>query len=252
MSNHYRSGRTWRHMPGARHFPVLALLALALNAPQPVHAAGTAYGVDTAEVGDPGNCKVEAWTSLANNKDGLATANPSCVFNTFTPTEISAQVVRGRASDEWSTSLTPKAKFKLVPTSIGSFGFALATGAAIDPRVGETTSVFAYVPATLRLSETVRVNVNGGWLQDRTADRHFATYGLSIDWRFTETLTLTLETFGQAGKADTPSETQPRFQAGVRYRPVDRFSLDVIYGRNINGENADWITVGTTIRFDPK
>ena len=32
----------------------------------------------------------------------------------------------------------------------------------------------------------------------------------------------------------------------------DQFSLDVIYGRNINGENADWITVGTTIRFPVK
>jgi hypothetical protein len=25
----------------------------------------------------------------------------------------------------------------------------------------------------------------------------------------------------------------------------------VIYGRNIQGENANWLTIGTTIRFPP-
>jgi len=41
----------------------------------------------------------------------------------------------------------------------------------------------------------------------------------------------------------------PRFQTGVRYRPNEIFSVDVIYGRNINGENVNWLTIGTTIRF---
>jgi hypothetical protein len=35
----------------------------------------------------------------------------------------------------------------------------------------------------------------------------------------------------------------------VRYRPNDIFSVDLIYGHNIMGENANWITLGTTIRF---
>jgi len=43
--------------------------------------------------------------------------------------------------------------------------------------------------------------------------------------------------------------TQPRFQAGLRWRPVDDFNVDVIYGRNIQGENANWVTVATTVRF---
>jgi hypothetical protein len=36
---------------------------------------------------------------------------------------------------------------------------------------------------------------------------------------------------------------------GLRYRPVDRFNIDVIYGRNINGENANWLTLATVVRF---
>ena len=33
--------------------------------------------------------------------------------------------------------------------------------------------------------------------------------------------------------------------------PNEIFSVDVIYGHNITGENASWITIGTTIRFPP-
>ena len=106
-------------------------------------------------------------------------------------------------------------------------------------------------PATLRLSEVVRINVNGGWLWDRTVDRHYLTYGIGLDWRLTDILTLTVETFGQVGSSEISTVTQPRFQTGLRLRPIDRLSFDVIYGHNINGEGANWFTVATTIRFPP-
>jgi hypothetical protein len=124
-------------------------------------------------------------------------------------------------------------------------------GASFDALTGDNLTTFAVVPATYRLSETMRINLNGGWLWDRTVDRHYLLYGIGWDWKFTEVLQLTIEAFGQAGRADTPSVTWPRFQAGVRYRPNEIFSVDLIYGRNITGENANWITLGTTIRFPP-
>jgi hypothetical protein len=95
----------------------------------------------------------------------------------------------------------------------------------------------------------MRVNINAGWLWDRTVERHYLTYGLGFDWKFTDVLQWTIEAFGQAGTADISSVVRPRFQTGVRYRPNEIFSVDVIYGRNITGENANWITIGTTIRF---
>ena len=56
--------------------------------------------------------------------------------------------------------------------------------------------------------------------------------------------------FGQLGPAqDTVSLVQPRVQVGLRWRPVDQFYFDVIYGRNITGENANWLTLSTTVRF---
>ena len=238
-------------------FAVIAAFVAYGLASLPALSAGTAYNVDTGEVGDPGNCKVEAWTSWARNSDGLATAIPSCIVETFTPTELSLQTLRARSDGDWSTSITPLAKFKLIPSAIGSVGIAFASGFNYSLTTQEATSVVAYVPGTLRLSEVVRINLNAGWLQDRTVDQHYATYGLGLDWKFADTLTLTLETFGQttfsqSGGSEPSSVVRPRFQAGVRYRPSDPFSVDFIYGRNINGENSDWFTVSTAIRFPPK
>ena len=245
---------TPRASPHGNAYRLMLSAAAIMMAAMPAsiaQAAGTAFAVDTSEISEVGSCKVEAWHSSARNKDQVSTANPACVVDLFMPFELSAQITRSRSDDEWATSLTPKAKTKLVPTAIGSFGLAVAGGTSFDLTTGENTTIFAYAPATLRLSENLRFNVNGGWLWDRAADRHFATYGLSSDLKLTETVIWTAEVFGQLGPNDPDASgvTQPRFQTGLRYRPVDRFSMDVIYGQNINGEQSHWLTLATTIRF---
>ena len=102
----------------------------------------------------------------------------------------------------------------------------------------------------MRLSENSRINLNGGWLWDREADRHYLTYGIGLDMRTPDNVwTLTMEMFGQVGSADAFSTVQPRAQVGIRYRPIDAFSVDLIYGRNITGENANWLTLATVYRF---
>ncbi len=97
----------------------------------------------------------------------------------------------------------------------------------------------------------MRINVNGGWLLDRIVDRHYLFYGLGVDWRTADNKwTFTAEIFGQAGAAqEVATVTQPWFQTGLRWRPIDIFSIDLVYGRNVYGENANWLTVATTIRF---
>jgi hypothetical protein len=212
-------------------------------------AANGAFVVDSADISDPGSCKVESWLSVATNTDFSAVANPSCVVNAAKPVELSLLTNRARSDGDWSTSIAPKAKTNLVPTGVGKFGLAFYAGGAFDALTGDSLTAFAVVPATYRLSETMRININGGWLWDRTVDRHYLTYGIGVDWKFTDVLQLTVEAFGQAGASDVPSVVRPRFQTGVRYRPNEIFSVDLIYGRNITGENANWITIGTTIRF---
>jgi hypothetical protein len=212
-------------------------------------AANGAYAVDAADISQVGSCKVESWISTATNTDFSAVANPSCVADIFKPVELSLLTNRWRSDGDWSTTIAPKAKWNIVPTGIGKFGFSFYAGGQFDAMTGENVSAFAVVPATYRLSETMRININAGWLWDRTVDRHYLLYGFGFDWKFTDVLQWTIEAFGQAGAADIPSVVRPRFQTGVRYRPNEIFSVDLIYGRNIAGENANWLTIGTTIRF---
>jgi hypothetical protein len=238
---------------GAKPFGVLAIgvfVATAFLPAQPARAAGTAYGVDTAEVSEAGNCKIESWLSWASNQDFIGVTNPSCVVNISRPVELSVQVQRSRSDGEWGTSLGPKFKTNILPSAIGRFGVAVAGGAFFDVITHENTGFYGYLPATLRLSEVVRINLNGGWFWDRVADRHFFIYGAGVDWRTADNVwTLTAEVFGLLGTAEAKPEIQPRFQLGLRWRPIDRFSMDFILGRNITGENANWFTLATSIRF---
>jgi hypothetical protein len=234
---------------GPRLAWVALIAASAWLAAGEARAANGAYAVDAADISEVGSCKVESWMSAATNTDFSAVANPSCVAEIFKPVELSLLSNRWRSDGDWSTTLAPKAKTNLIPTGIGKFGFSFYAGGSFDALTGQNLSAFAVVPATYRLSENMRININGGWLWDRTVDRHYLTYGLGFDWKFTDVLQWTIEAFGQAGSSDFPSVTRPRFQTGVRYRPNEIFSVDIIYGRNISGENANWLTIGTTIRF---
>jgi len=226
-----------------------ACAAMTWLAAQAAHAANGAYAVDAADISEVGSCKVESWMSAATNTDFSAVANPSCVVDPFRPIELSINTNRARSDGDWSTTVAPKAKTNFVPTGIGRWGFSAYAGGSFDAATGENLSTFAVIPATFRLSETMRINLNGGWFWDRTVDRHYLTYGIGFDWKFTDTLQWTIEAYGQAGASEIASVVQPRFQTGVRYRPNEIFSVDLIYGRNITGENSNWITLGTTIRF---
>ena len=212
-------------------------------------AANGGYAVDAADISEVGSCKVESWFSTATNTDFTAVANPSCAVNIFRPVELSLLTQRSRSDGDWSSSIAPKAKTNFVPTGIGRWGISAYAGGSFDAQTGENLTAFAVVPATFRFSENMRLNLNGGWLWDRTVDRHYLLYGVGFDWKLTNTLQWTIEAFGQAGASDVPSVVRPRFQTGMRYRPNEIFSIDVIYGHNITGENANWITIGTTIRF---
>jgi len=58
------------------------------------------------------------------------------------------------------------------------------------------------------------------------------------------------EVFGLAGqRQEGRSVTEPRAQIGLRWTPAEAFDIDLIYGRNIAGENANWLTVGLNLRF---
>jgi hypothetical protein len=213
-------------------------------------AAGAAYQVDTAEVSEPGSCKVESWVSSAANRDFIASVSPACVVSLGRPVEVSAQFQRTRADDEWGTAVSPKLKTNLIPTAIGSWGVAASATATFDLLTKENTALFVTIPATLRVSNVVRINLNAGWQFDRTTDRNYFTYGAGFDLRTHDNVwTITGEMFGQLGAAEERGIVEPRFQLGLRYRPIDELNIDLIYGRNLAGERANWITLATVVRF---
>jgi hypothetical protein len=217
-------------------------------------AAGAAYQVDTAEVSEAGACKVETWASFASNGDRFTAASPACSVPFVRPLEFSAQFNRSKSEGEWDAAVTPKFKVNLVSSAILKPGVAFTGTVTYDFTGRELTTINLTVPVTFRLSDVVRINLNGGWMLDRTVERQYMTYGIGIDWRTSDNVwTLTAEAFGQtANSAEVSSITQPRFQVGLRWRPVDRWNVDAIYGRNIYGENANWFTVATVLRFPPK
>jgi hypothetical protein len=227
----------------------VVLIGLALLLSGEAWAANGAYAVDAADISEVGSCKLESWISTATNTDFSAVANPSCVVDIGKPVELTLQANRARSDGDWSTTLSPKAKTVLVPTGIGKFGFSFEAGGSFDAQSGDNTVVFAVVPATYRLSEVMRFNINAGWLWDRTVDQHYLSYGLGFDWKFTDKLQLTLEGYGLAGATEFSSVNRPRAQAGVRYRPNEIFSVDLIVGHNITGNGGNWFTLGTTMRF---
>src|SRR3954464_5621981 len=152
---------------GAGRMAVAAVAAMAaMPAADPARAANGAYAVDAADISEPGSCKLESWISTATNTDFSLVANPSCVVDPGKPMELSVLSNRFRSDGEWGNSFQPKLKTNLVPTGIGKFGFSIYGGGSFDALTGENLTAFAVAPATYRLSETMRINLNGGWLWD--------------------------------------------------------------------------------------
>ncbi len=140
-----------------------------------------------------------------------------------------------------------------MPEGNGRWSLGVAGGAFFDLTAAEIAGTFAYLPATLRLTENARVNLNAGWQWNRIVPRHYLLYGGGIDLQTSDGVwTFTGEVFGLVGSSDAPGTTRPRVQTGIRFQPPPgRFGIDLVYGRNLTGERANWITLVTIVRFPP-
>ena len=217
-------------------------------------AAGAAYLVDTADVSEPGACKVSCWISTASNHDFFAATTPTCVVDVFRPVELSSELIRTRADAEWTSGVS----FRRSQDQSGAdrdrkLGHRdIKRGQVYDLTNQQTVAMFTIHPATLRLSNVLRINLNAGWEWDRIAGQHYATYGAGVDWRTPDNVwTLTAEVFGQLGaRQDAIRVSRGTLQVGLRWRPIDDFNVDLIYGRNVYGEKRklDHATA-TVVRF---
>jgi hypothetical protein len=245
-----RSTRARDPGPFAALAVAIAILPALSN---PVHAAGGAFVVDDSEVGKSGECKIESWASFASNADFLGVTSPSCVANLGQPVEFGFALARFRADGEWGSELLVKGKTSILSVETGKLGVALSGGVAFDLVTEDHSASTINVPATFQVSKQFKINVNAGWLYVRAEDLNWVTYGAGFEWNLVKSVTLIGEVFGLAGQNVEPSSrTNPRRQLGLRFTAVESIDIDLIYGHNIFGENANWITVGLNVRFDAK
>lgn len=236
----------WRYAAAALPFLLIAALA------KPALGANGATAVDDTDIDPVGVCKVDSWLSAASNADRIGLVSPGCVFNLGVPTDISAQFIRSRADGTWNNSAAIKFRTFRIPADGGRISVLFSAGATYDLSNGLVSSVAVNIPVTFQLVENMKLNVNGGWLYDRAAELHWATWGASVDWSVNDRISLIGEVFGQLGHRveDQPSLSDPRMQFIFRLKPNENVDFDIAYGRNITGVPANWITVGLNLRFN--
>jgi hypothetical protein len=232
-----------RASSGAFAFAVFILLL-------PVPRAGAAklggpYYVDDAEIGKVGSCEVESWNSSAVNGDRITVFSPACVFNFGSPVEVGTNLVNARSDGDGISTVSLTAK--TVPIPIGPTGFGLALSGAVvyDPFRHAANGLIFTVPVTFDLTEKLRLNINVGAQYNAEPAVLYATGGVGVSWNFVDQWSIISEVFAIVG----PGTTNPRFQSGIRYSPIKDVDWDVIYGRNLTGEQANWITLALTFRI---
>jgi hypothetical protein len=232
----------------SRALALALFLILLLPIPQALSARlGGAYYVDDAEIGKAGSCEIESWSSFAANGDRIAVFSPACVFNLGPPVELGTNLLNLRSEGEGDSIATLTAK--TVPIPIGPTGFGLAISGAVvyDPRERTGSGLIVNVPVTFDFSKQLRFNVNFGAQYYVNGDPHglFATAGAGVSWNFVPQWSVISEVFALMG----PGQSNPRFQSGLRYSPTKDIDCDLIYGRNLTGEGANWVTVALTVRI---
>jgi hypothetical protein len=205
---------------------------------------GGAYYVDDAEIGKPGSCEIESWNSQASNRDAIRVFSPACVVGKERPVEVGINLVHNPTTEETNSTLSLTGKTVPIPIRDDHFGVAIA-GALTYDLLGRTINgAIVNVPMSYDISRQLRFNVNVG-AQYLFEDKNlFVTGGVGVAWNFSEKWSVLSEVFALVG----PGQTNPRFQSGIRYSPTKKVDWDLIYGRNLTGEGAHWITLGLTLR----
>jgi hypothetical protein len=240
-------------MPTCAGAFAFAALLVVLAPAWPAFAArlGGAYYVDDAEIGKTGSCEIESWYSFAFNRDHIAVFSPACVVNLGGPVELGTNLVdlRSKGDKDSLVTLTAKAVPIPIPSNHVGLGVAVAGAVVYDPLDRTGSGAILNIPVTYDFSKQLRFNVNFGF-QFNTGDPRglFATGGVGASWNFVPQFpqwSVIAEVFGLLG----PGQSNPRYQSGIRYSPTKDIDWDVIYGRNLTGEGANWITLALTIRI---
>ena len=230
-------------LPRAGIFAVVLCLSFEADAAK----LGGAYYVDDAEIGKVGSCEYESWASFAQNGDRIFVFSPACVVSVGVPVELGTNLVGTRSSGSWDSTISLTAKTVPIPIpKQGGMGLAVAGAVTYDFVTHNASGFILNAPVTFDLSKQFRVNFNIGIQYDVDERQLVFTTGVGAAWNFRKDWSVIGEMFAIAG----PGQSNPRMQGGIRYNPTKSIDCDLIYGRNLTGERANWITMALTIRTE--
>jgi hypothetical protein len=212
----------------------IAVLA-ALWAPNG-HAAGGHFAVDDAAILDVGTCQIETWWERADHAGSLLHLGPACRVG---PLELAVNADRIQPREgSPQTPVGPQVKWAVPIGDRVSVG--LAAQVAWQGSASRYAGATVYAPLTLRLADSLWLNVNVGqdWLRDLpTRGRS----GASLEWEATPGLTIIGERFRQYGDDFA--------RLGVRWQPSRSFSVDLSRGGTVAASNVRTWSLGANWTF---
>jgi hypothetical protein len=227
-----------------RFFRFSAVAGVAFLAASAAQAAGGPYAVDDSEIGAPGDCKVEIFAARSDRRDWSATVSPACTFAALPFAELGLNLTHARAGGDDDTLFGPKAKVSLVPIDRFGVGIGVSASATASGNESRFQSATVLVPFTIQPFEPLRVSANLGFVWDRgQADKSQGLAGLGFEWVAIERVTLIGEVFAR-------EEGRAAQEIGLRFGAIpERLDLDLVFGRNLDGDRTDWLTLGAILKF---
>ena len=228
---------------------IIAFLIIILST-KLLYAAG-AYLVDDGGVIEKKTLQIENWYSQSTTGEKILVSNPA--YQILPDTEFAIQGTHNSISSNANT-LWPQLKYLWYkPMDQKNISSSLTAGVNYSSNNQKTYGYYAYIPTTIKFNQVFDLHLYLGWQNWRHALRNnksvdFLNYGVGTEIHLNETLSLTGELF-QANGMSKIGPTKPAIQFGSRYIANKYLILDAIYGKNINGNNQSWMTLGVTVLF---
>jgi hypothetical protein len=212
---------------------------LAVVATGQVLASGH-YIVDDAELIDARSCEAEIWYTDVDGAGHGSFLSPTCRLDGNWQVTATAGFLREDGENSELYGLEAKTLFRDMDTH--GFGLGLVAGTEYLSETRHWEVAFAYVPVSFELiPDRARVHLNLGAERDRSeADKTAFTWGLGTETRFTDSLGLVAEVYG-----DDRGGARPVAQIGPRIGLLDEhFFLDLTWSHELGGEKEEAWTVG--------
>ena len=210
-------------------------------------AAGGAYVVDDGAINAPGECNVDAWYSAHRHAGSThnSSLSPACTFSAMPAVQWGAALSRAADAGKGETQISPQAKVQVLSRQDVGLELAIAVGAhvALDRHHG-LDGADLNIPLTWQPLDALRLNLNAGWSHayNDGDQQHRLTWGTGFEYQLAEKLTLIGERYGQEGG-------EQAWQAGPRLHIGEFVDVDLLVGRSLIGDRAQWLTTGATLRF---